>query len=68
MDLETAWFLNAFATLSSGRPIGMAPGPIPLADVVTYWRAVGRVGTLREFIGVIRALDAEFLAMATKAK
>ena len=39
----------------------MAPGPIPLDEIVTYWRHVSRVGSIVEFVRIIRAMDGEYL-------
>ena len=59
-DGECRWYLNAFNQLA--RPIGLAAGPIPLQEIVTYWREVSRIGPLDEFLAVIKALDRAFLA------
>ena len=67
-DSEVLWFVRAFQALSLGRPVGMSVGPIPLPDVVCFWRDVERIGPLREFIGVIRALDAHYLQEANKRR
>lgn len=57
-------YLSAFGLLSSGRPSGMAPGPIPLAEIVTYWREVCALDDLPDFIDIVRGMDAAWLEWA----
>ena len=57
------WFIQAFYQLGASRPLGYgALGAIPISEMVVYWRHVGRIGAIDEFIDVIQALDAEFLS------
>ena len=34
LDSEAQWYLKAFNLLSSGRPVGLTAGPLPLSDQI----------------------------------
>jgi len=40
----------------------MGPNPISITDMVSYWRDIGNIGRLDEFIAVIQSLDSVYLA------
>lgn len=63
LDPYEAWFLAAFRTLSTGRPLGPAgPGPIPWRDVVDFG-AYHQLdtGATDALIVIIAALDVVYL-------
>ena len=60
-DADTAWFVQAFSRLNRSRGGGMGPGPVALSEMCAYWREVGAIGPLDEFIDVIQALDGMWL-------
>ena len=57
-----AFYLSAFSELSTCRPFGMSPGPIPWRDIVTFgeYHGLDR-GLLDFFVRVIRRMDIEYL-------
>ena len=56
------FYLDAFWDLSTCRPVGMSEGPIPWTSIVEYWRMSGLDDdTMELFVGVIRAMDAEYM-------
>lgn len=56
------WFIVAFQRLSKSRGNGMnGPLPIAISEISRYWRDVGHIGSLEEFIAVIQALDEAYL-------
>ena len=65
-DAITKWYLKAYSLLSAGRQSGMGISPLALSDIVLYWRHVGRIEPMPEFLAVIRAMDAEYLKMAAE--
>lgn len=65
-DLDPYWaqpLYEAFWFLSLSRPLGFAPGAIPLAEMVHYCE-IFEVEDVREFVRHIRDLDEAFLAHA----
>ena len=59
-DLE--WVRGAFWSLHSGRPAGgMAPSPIPFADIDRYAERFGCEGDFPRFHDLIRAADRALL-------
>lgn len=60
-DDAIRWYLEAFSFLSSGRPVGLGPGPIPLQDMLIYAEHLGLVGRMDTFLRVMRALDIGYL-------
>lgn len=66
VDTETVWFMSAFGTLSASRSVGMSLGSIPLSEIVIYWREVGRIGPIKEFVRVMRAMDSEWLRVQSE--
>lgn len=63
-DFVTAWFLQAFTVLSQARPSGFGPSALVLSEIVAYWRHVGHIGPLAEFVRLMQALDRVFLEHA----
>ena len=63
MPPELAHFWAAFADLSGSRPVGMAPGAIPLTEVEAWFRlhGVDDPEDREEYLEVIRILDAAYL-------
>lgn len=56
------FFLEAFADLSTCRPVGLAVGPIPWDRIVAYarWRSLG-AALEATFVAVIRQMDDAFV-------
>lgn len=64
--------LQAFALLSAARPLaggpaGLAPAPIPLAEMRAYCALFG-VGDVEEFVRLVRAMDDAVLARAAERR
>lgn len=59
------FFWDGFRRLASSRPIGMAPGGIPVSEMLAYLDLVDirDVETRMMFVDIISALDGEFLNM-----
>ncbi len=54
------WLLTAFDSLSATRPVGMAPGAIPLSEMLAYCR-LWDVEDAQEFVRIMIELDGEWL-------
>jgi len=54
------WVWEAFVVLSRARPVGMAPGAIPVSEMLAYAQAFG-VGDLEEFMRYLQAADEVYL-------
>jgi len=52
---EAFWFLHP------SRPQGMAPGAIPLTEMISYFRLMGLTVDLPGKVLLLRSLDVEFL-------
>jgi|TARA_Y100000310_G_C20704101_1_gene833179 hypothetical protein len=69
-DLIPVW--ECFLALSPARPQGMDLGAIPISEIVTYWKEIGRVFEHTDLIEktyLIQAMDAVFLhEMRAKAE
>lgn len=56
-------YIQAFQILSRGRQLGMAIGPIPLAEIEAYIRLFGEPALGRDvFVSVLHQMDALFLS------
>ena len=64
----SAWFLNAFSTLSGSRRVGMSLGGIPLSEMHVYWSEIGSIGPFDEFVSIINAMDAKYLQHVAKTQ
>ena len=61
LDSEAQWYLKAFNLLSSGRPVGLTAGPLPLSDILYHWSSYARIGPLDDFVEIIKGLDRVFI-------
>ena len=60
------WYFNAFAFLSIGRPVGMGPSAIPLADFSVFHSTFGGPHDLPVFTRILRSIDSAYLAEQRK--
>ena len=58
---ELAGVWEAFWFLHTMRPVGMVVGPIPLSEMVTYWRTISPTSFLADKVMLLRAMDGHYL-------
>jgi len=60
--MVSKWYLQAYFTLATSRPVGMGIAYIPLSEIQAYVNMLPLIGTVDEFIRIIRALDLHFVS------
>lgn len=60
---DYSWYIDAFITLSNGRPLGEFDGAIPLSDIAAYMDIFGidDDDEKEEFVSIIRMMDGAYL-------
>jgi hypothetical protein len=61
---DAIWYIKAFDLLTSSRTINDGVNRIPIESLFLYSEKIGIIGTLEEFIYIIREMDSVYIKHA----